>query len=118
MVVLSIIALYFAGKLASRVSGSITRNAGMYAGLVTFGMCIFSSFLIMSLALGNNFRFQSNMANASGAAIADFIIVGGYWLFAALVLGMIASASGGIHGSISAGAGQTTEQVVETKRAA
>jgi hypothetical protein len=118
MVVLSIIALYFAGKLASRVSGSITRNAGMYAGLVTFGMCIFSSFLITNMALGNNFRLQANLANVSGAAVADFIVVGGYWLFAALVLGMIAAASGGIHGSITAGAGRSTEQVVETKRAA
>ena len=118
MVVLSIIALYFAGKLASRVPGSITRNAGMYAGLVTFGMCLFASFLITSLTLGNNFRLQANMANASGAAIADFIIVGGYWLFAALVLGMIAAASGGIHGSISANRGRTEEQVIETRRAA
>lgn len=118
MVVLSIIALYFAGKLASRVSGSITRNAGMYAGLVTFGMCVFASFLITSLALGNNFRLQANMANATGAAIADFIIVGGYWLFAALVLGMIAAASGGIHGSISANTARNQEQVIETRRAA
>lgn len=119
MVVLSIIALYFAGKLASRVSGSATRNSGMYAGLVTFGMCIFASVLIMSLALGNNFRLEANVANASAAAIADFIVVGGYWLFAALVLGMIAAASGGMHGSISsAGAGRATEQVIETKRVA
>ena len=118
MVVLSIIALYFAGKLASRVSGSITRNAGMYAGLVTFGMCVFTSFLVTSLALGNNFRLQANMANASGAAIADFIVVGGYWLFAALVLGMIAAASGGIHGSISANTARNQEQVIETRRAA
>jgi hypothetical protein len=81
-------------------------------------MCIFSSFLITSLALGNNFRLQANMANASGAAVADFIVVGGYWLFAALVLGMIAAASGGIHGSISEGAGKTTDQVIETRRAA
>jgi hypothetical protein len=119
MVVLSIIALYFAGKLASRVSGSITRNAGMYAGLVTFGMCVFASFLITSLTLGNNFRLQANMASASGAAVADFIIVGGYWLFAALVLGMIAAASGGLHGSISANsASRNQEAVVETRRAA
>lgn len=118
MVVLSIIALYFAGKLASRVSGSITRNAGMYAGLVTFGMCLFASFLITSLTLGNNFHLQANVANASGAAVADFIIVGGYWLFAALILGMIAAASGGIHGSISANTVRREEQVVETRRAA
>ena len=33
MVILSIIALYFGGKLASKLSGAFNRNLGMYAGL-------------------------------------------------------------------------------------
>lgn len=97
MVVLSIIALYFGGKLASKLSGSITRNIGMYAGLVTFGMSIFATFLIAALTLGST---ALGVATVTGALrVADLLIYGGYWLFVALVLGMIAAASGGMHGA-------------------
>ena len=118
MVVLSIIALYFAGKLASTQSGTTTRNSGMYAGLVTFGMCIFASFLIMNLTLGNTFGLHAGVANSAAFTVADFIVAGGYWLFAALVLGMIAASSGGIHGSMAADSLRTPERTIETKRVA
>ena len=117
MIVLTIIALYFAGKLASTHSATTTRNSGMYAGLVTFGMCVFASFLITSLTLGNTFGRHIVGESASGFTVADFIIVGGYWLFAAMVLGMIAAASGGIHGSL-VGSVQMPDRTIETKRVA
>ncbi len=94
MVILSIIALYFAGKLASKVSGAVTRNMGMYDGLVTFGMCIAASVLLVVSALGTSPGGAVMSTRIAGATIA-----GGYWLFAALVLAMISAGSGGIHGA-------------------
>lgn len=85
MIVLSIIALYFGGKLASKLSGTITRNIGMYAGLVTFGMSLFASVLVMG--------------SGGPVRMAFLLGIGGYWIFAALVLGMIAAAIGGTHGA-------------------
>jgi hypothetical protein len=117
MIVLTMIALYFAGKLASTQSATTTRESGMYAGLVTFGMCVFASFLITSLALGNTFGRQITGVAPSGFTVADFIIIGGYWLFAAMVLGMIAAASGGIHGS-RVDRLERPERTIETKRVA
>jgi hypothetical protein len=101
MVVLSIIALYFGGKLAARLSGANTKNVGMYAGLVTFGMCIFTSVLITALTLGSTVSGATGIGYASPVRVADMLTTGGYWLFVALVLGMISAASGGIHGSLS-----------------
>lgn len=121
MVVLSIIALYFAGKLASKLSGAFTRNLGMYAGLVTFGMCIFTAVLITALALGATVSGSTGIANAGPVRVADIITTGGYWLFIALVLGMISAASGGIHGSMSGGlrvTSTTTRTVPDERRAA
>ena len=116
MIVLSIIALYFAGKLASIQSVTATRNSGMYAGLVTFGMCIVASFLITGSTLGSTFGLHG--ANANALTVADFIVAGGYWLFAALVLGMIAAASGGIHGSMVGSVQISEQRTIETKRVA
>ena len=118
MVVLSIIALYWAGKLASAHSAPTTRNSGMYAGLVTFGMCIFTSFLITAIALGGSFGLHGSVASTSAITVADFIVTGGYWLFAALVLGMISAASGGIHGSMAGNVRVAPERTIETKRVA
>jgi hypothetical protein len=101
MVVLSIIALYFAGKLAARLSGATTRNIGMYAGLVTFGMCLFTSVLLTALTLGSTVSGSTGIGFAGPTRLADILTTGGYWLFVALVLAMIAAASGGIHGSLS-----------------
>jgi uncharacterized membrane protein YgcG len=116
MVVLSIIALYFAGKLASSQSASATRNAGMYAGLVTFGMCIFTALLMIFPEFGMS-GSTLVIAGATARASAGVAVSTGYWLFVTLVLGMIAAASGGIHGSMTAGT-RTVERTVDTKRAA
>jgi hypothetical protein len=117
MVVLSIIALYFAGKLASKLSGAPTRNLGMYAGLVTFGMCIFTSFLITALTLGSTVAGATGVGYASPVRIADILMTGGYWLFVALVLAMIAAASGGIHGAWTNDR-KALDRTAETRRVA
>jgi hypothetical protein len=99
MVVLSIIALYFAGKLAGRLTGSTTRNMGMYAGLVTFGMCIFTAALLTALTLGSTVGGTTGIGYVSATRLADILTTGGYWLFVALVLAMFSAAMGGIHGA-------------------
>lgn len=120
MVILSIIALYFGGKLAARLSGSSTRNLGMYAGLVTFGMCIFTAVLMTALALSATVSGSTGIASAGPVRVADIITTSGYWLFVALVLGMISAASGGIHGFASGRLRVTTTDrtIPEERRAA
>jgi hypothetical protein len=98
MLVLSIIAMYFGGKTAGRLSGWGTRGEGTYIGLVTFGMSIFASILIVSMSLSSTAAGAAVQANATARNITDVVTTGGYWLFFVLVLSMIAAASGGAHG--------------------
>lgn len=100
-VVLSIIALYFAGKTAGRLSGVVDRNLGVYHGLVTFGMSIFASVLLFSLAIGSS-SMGVNATRLSAPKLISDLSTGGWWLFIALLLGFVASATGGSHGAISA----------------
>lgn len=118
MVILSIISMYFAGKLAARLSGAPSRNSGMYAGLVTFGMCIFTTVLIVAFALGSTVGGHTGIAYAAPTAIANVLATGGYWVFVALVLAMIAAASGGIHGSESGRLHTRPEARTDERRAA
>lgn len=98
MVILSIIATYFGAKTAGRLSLTIDRNRGMYQGLVVFGMSIFTSILVVALALGASAPGAANPQHYRPTSIADVVAVGGYWLFVALFLSMIAAATGGAHG--------------------
>jgi hypothetical protein len=101
MVVLSIIATYFGAKTAGRLSLTADRNRGMYQGLVVFGMSIFTSILIAALTLGSSAPRAANPQHYRPATIASVVANGGYWLFAALLLSMLASAIGGAHGAQS-----------------
>src|SRR6185437_89566 len=94
MVILSIIALYFAGKTSSKLLFRATdRNLGMYHGLVTFGMSVFATIFVISMSL------VGAVATTRLGGVAGYISSGGeYWLFAAFVLSMIAAALGGMHG--------------------
>jgi len=96
LVILSIIALYFAGRAASSLSGSADSHTGMYHGLVTFGMSVFTSILVTAMILGSTTVAQASSAAAAGpATVGDMVATSGYWLFVALLLGMIAAAMGG-----------------------
>jgi hypothetical protein len=90
MIVLSIIALYFGAKAASHLSGEARKLNGMYYGLVTFGMAIFSSVLIATMIAGNT-------ANAE-ATFLGMVNVNAAWLFVTLILGGIAAGIGGALG--------------------
>lgn len=114
MVILSIIALYFAGKLASKVSGAITRNTGMYNGLVTFGMSIVATILTVVAVVGAT-PFGGTQI---GERLSNSTIGGGYWLFVALVLGCIAAGSGGIHGAWGRKQAPPLETAVEPRKVA
>lgn len=98
-VVLSIIALYFGGRSAAVLSRTTNRHIGMYHGLVTFGMAIFTSLLITSMVLTGTVSGTANPANLGPARVADVLAVGGYWLFVALILGLIAACAGGHQGA-------------------
>lgn len=96
LVILSIIALYFGGRAASALSGTTNSHVGMYHGLVTFGVSVFTSILVLAMVLGSTtVAPAANVANAGAATVGNITATAGYWLFAALLLGMIAAAAGG-----------------------
>jgi hypothetical protein len=100
MVILSIIALYFGGKTAGKLSGTTDSNRGMYQGLVVFGMAIFTSILIAAMSLLSSSSTSAvNPNNYTVHTVADVVAKGGFWLFVALVLSMIAAGIGGAHGA-------------------
>lgn len=99
MVVVSIIALYFGGRCAALLSQTRSTHVGMYHGLVTFGLSIVSSVLVTSVALGGVDSGAPAHASALGfATVADIVAACGFWLFAALILGLLAAFTGGRQG--------------------
>jgi hypothetical protein len=106
MVILSIIALYFAGKTSSKLLAR-DGNLGLYHGLVTFGMSIFSTILIIALSLaGTTTVSATRIGNVAGYVSAG----GEWWLFVAFVLSMIAAAAGGMHGAMGVATPTTSAQ--------
>lgn len=99
-VILTIIALYYGGKTAAKLSSTNDRNRGMYYGLVTFGMAIFTTILVTTLTLGSTVSGTpaSNPNRYSAMTVTNTLAVGGYWVFVVLILAMIAAAVGGMHG--------------------
>jgi hypothetical protein len=91
-IILSIIAFYFGAKTTVHFSGEARRLNGMYYGLVTFGVSIFSSILIASMAVGS--------AATSAHALLDAVAANTAWLFVTLILGGIAAAIGGAFSTI------------------
>jgi hypothetical protein len=95
-VVLTIIALYVAGRTAGHLSGATRKLDGMYHGLVTFGLCIFASVLVAAMIVGSTMpAAASTTATAGTATIGSMVATGGWWLFFSLLLGGWAAISGG-----------------------
>ncbi len=88
-IILSIIALYFGAKTAAHLSGEDRRLNGMYYGLVTFGLSIFSTILIATMVAGGTGSASRTLMGAGAANAA--------WLFVTLILGGIAAGIGGAH---------------------
>jgi hypothetical protein len=87
MLVLTVISLYVAGRIAGHLSGATRKFDGMYHGLVTFGLCIFASVLTATMILGSTASAASASVTASTATLGSIISTGGWWLFFSLLLG-------------------------------
>ncbi len=98
MIVVSIIALYFAGRAAAHLAGSLRKLSGFYHGLVTFGMSCFAAVLITSMALESTAGSSVNAANPAlypASSLLDVAAKGGWLLWIAMFLGGIAACIGG-----------------------
>ena len=92
--ILTLFALYFAGRTAGRLSGTGNRNIAMYHGLVTFGMCIFSAILTAVLILAPAEIANAGNASVSLVTVRHLFTEGGYALFASLLVGGILACVG------------------------
>lgn len=116
-IVLSFIALYFAGKTASHLSAAPSRNIGLYHGLVTYGMSLFAAVLVTALAVGSTVAGATGVTQLSNNTIIGAISTAGWWIFFACLAGMIAAAIGGTHGALTTRV-RATEAPAEIRRVA
>jgi hypothetical protein len=108
MTILAIISLYVAGHASGVLSRVRDRSTGSYQGLITFGMCVFSTILVLSLT------WASTTAAGSQTGITRWDVVnvagtGGWGLFCGLFFGMLAAMGGGSRAAND----QTTAEVIE-----
>jgi hypothetical protein len=98
MTILGILALYFAGRTAGHLAAVPDRDTGLYHGLVTFGMSVLATVLVLALALGSTTGNTGQAANQmSRWNFAHILGAGGWGLFLSLFLGMLAAIAGGMH---------------------
>jgi hypothetical protein len=108
MIILSIIALYFGAKAAAHLSDVDRKLNGMYYGLVTFGLSIFSTILIATMVAGST---GSTSRTLLGLGAANAV-----WLFATLILGGIAAGIGGAHAASATEIGRATPRPAAQER--
>lgn len=99
LIVLSIISLYFGGRTAAVLSATRDSHLGMYHGLTTFGFSVFTSMVVTALMLGSTMTTPATADAASPATVGHVVATAGYWVFFALLLGMIAAGIGGSQGA-------------------
>ena len=97
LTILAIISLYVAGHASGVLSRVRDRSTGLFQGLITFGMCVFSSILVLSLVWGAG---TTAGASQTAGAVTRWDVVsiagtGGWGLFCALFFGMLAAMGGG-----------------------
>lgn len=116
MIFVTFIALYFAGKTASKLLyGNADRNLGMYHGLVTFGMCIFTTILVVGFATAG--VAAATTAHA-GPPTTMASVAGEWWLFVTFICSMITAAIGGMHGVRNRDAAIADRTVATSRRVA
>ena len=98
-IVLSMIALYFGGKTAARVSGATTSSLGLYHGLVTYGMSILATILIAAMTVGSTIPGNGTLSRLGNNTISGTLSTSAWWIFFACLLGMISASVGGTHGA-------------------
>lgn len=100
MIIVSIIALYFAGRTAGHLSGAVRQLTGLYHGLVTFGLSCLAAVLITSMALQSAAGPNVNAANPAlypTGSLLDVAAKGSWLLWLAMFLGGIAACIGGVN---------------------
>lgn len=118
MVVLTAFSMYFAGRLSALISGARSRAEGLRSGLVTFGMSIFATILVIAITLGSTMGGTTGLSYAAPTSVANLLTVTGYWTFVTLIVAMITSASGGAHGARRSGPQRVMDRSNESSVAA
>ncbi len=118
MTILGILSLYFAGHACGRLAGVADRNTGLYHGLITFGMSVFATILVLALAFGSTVGGTARTATALNRwDIVGVASNGGWGLFVSLFLGFIACSIGAAH-AVRLGGAETTETRADIRRVA
>jgi cytochrome b561 len=100
LIILSIISPYCGGLTAATLSGTQDFHLGMYHGPTAFGFSVFTWIVVTFLMLGSTMSLTATTPqSAAPTTVASVVATAGYWLFFALLLGMIAAAIGGSHGA-------------------
>ncbi|HEU5452635.1 MAG TPA: hypothetical protein VFU76_11650 [Terriglobales bacterium] len=113
--VLGIISLTLAGRAAGRLSYSVEKSHATYIGLVTFGLSVFATILVVALvatAVGAN-----NPGTQVAGWPANIFAAGGYGTFVSLVLGMIGCVLGA-RGAVPAAGAPAVEAAPNLRRIA
>lgn len=96
MTILAIISLYVAGRASGALAGVRERTVGMYQGLITFGMSVFASILVLSLVWASTTAAGTQAAGAvTRWDVVSIAGTGGWGLFFALFFGMLGAIAGG-----------------------
>ena len=114
-IVLTIIAMYIAGRITGRLAAVDTRHDGITHGMAMFGLSVIAALVIIVLG-GNSITGAAADASAHSAYVLDVIAGLGWAGFISLFLGWLAALGGA-----SAGAQrrpQTQTQVEPIRRAA
>ncbi len=97
LIVLSIISMYFGGRAAAHLAGVGRRLNGLYHGLATFGVSVFTAIVVAALVLLTTLGGSAgSMAASRGTVtIISAVSTAGWWLFGALCGAFIAAMIGG-----------------------
>jgi hypothetical protein len=96
-IVLTIIAMYVAGRETGRMAGAITRNDGLVHGMMMFGLSVVGA---MVLAMMAGTVITAGSGTTAGTHSGYVISVGAKWtVFLALLLGWLAAIGGGSTGA-------------------
>jgi hypothetical protein len=103
LAVVGIISLYFAGRATGHLARVTDRNIGMWHGLVTFGMSVFATILVVGITVLTAAPYaRAAAANTMRpAGMLGTLSSGGWALFLSLLFGFIGAAIGGAHAAQS-----------------
>ncbi|HTZ76151.1 MAG TPA: hypothetical protein VMB47_19710 [Candidatus Aquilonibacter sp.] len=92
-ILLTIIAMFVAGRTTERLAGITTAREGMFQGMVMFGLSVTAALLIVLIG-GNAFGNTAVGAGPHNAYIIDLFTYLGWTLFVALFLGWLGALFG------------------------